>query len=85
MENKCYEIRLSDQQAPWAAEVKLWERVPTINGKTESWATVAKRLLEAGKLVACRSCGCRPGATWVEEDYVCNEHVVRLALELEKK
>lgn len=82
MGDKCYEIRLSVRQGPWDDGKKFWERVPTINGRGESWAAVARGLLADGKLVACKTCGCKPGATWIEQDYVCNEHVVRLALEL---
>ena len=94
MEKKCYEIRLVDCPGPLAAGQKLWERVATINRKTDRWQDVARRLLAAGKNVACRSCGCKPGTTWIEgkeqnslqdklttQDYVCDEHATRVALE----
>ena len=76
---KCYEIRLVDCPGPLAQGQKLWERVVTPQKKTDEWGTVARRLLAANKLVACRTCGCRPGTEWIEgtQDFVCGDHVNR--------
>jgi len=87
---KCYEIRLVARQGPWGDGRKLWERVPTANGRADRWDDVALRLLAAGKYVACKTCGVLPGTTWVEgkevdvsqgrratQDYVCDKHSIR--------
>ena len=96
--DKCYEIRRVQRQGAWIDGQELWERVPTVNGKFDRWADVANRLLTGGKLVACRTCGARPGTTWIAgktrdgfegrgetKDYVCGVHAIRETVGREKE